>query len=255
MMGTDSAISWCDHTFNPVIGCQHVSPGCYNCYAEDQNNHRKWVAAWGPHGERRRTSATTWAKPMQYQRGAATFLREHGRRQRVFCASLSDWLDNQWEPNDREDLLNLIYDTPDLDWLMLTKRPENYQKLVGQKFFAGTPLPNNVWFGITAENQDNYERRWAIASQIPAAVHFVSYEPAIGPLIPGSDTGKSPDWIICGGESGPHRRYFHIEWAENCWMQCHLNGIAFFFKQDSALRSGQRGRASDELWNTKEFPR
>lgn len=248
-MGTDSAIAWCDHTFNPVIGCQHVSPGCDNCYAEEQNNHRKWVPSWGPQGERRRTSAASWKKPYQYERGAADFKKHYGRRQRVFCASLSDWLDNRWDAKVRADLINLIFETPSLDWLLLTKRPENYRKHIG-----GHPLPRNVWFGITAEDQEHYERRWQIARKIPAAYHFVSYEPALGPVIPGSDTGKMPDWFICGGESGPNRRPFDIRWAENARQHCALNRIAFFFKQDGALRSGERGRASDELWNTKEFP-
>src|SRR5205823_8990977 len=126
----------------------------------------------------------------------------------------------------------LIEDTPELDWLMLTKRPENYEKL------APWPLdriPSNVWLGVTCEDQLHYERRWAILSRarIRATVKFVSYEPALGPLSklqlqPG---GRVPDWIICGGESGTDARRIKPAWVRAVRDECADLDIAFFMKQ------------------------
>jgi protein gp37 len=204
-MAENSKIEWCDPSFNPWIGCQHVSPGCDRCYAERQNAFRKWTAdgAWGPHTERRRTSEGYWKQPFRWAKKA----RESGTRPRVFCASLADWLDNQVPQKWRSDLGRLIEDTPELDWLLLTKRPENYEKFAPWHL---DEIPPNVWLGVTCEDQLHYERRWTILSRarIRASVKFISYEPALGPLttLQLRWGGTVPDWIICGGESGPGAR-------------------------------------------------
>ncbi len=124
-MAENSKIEWTTHTFNPWIGCQKVSPGCDNCYAEAMMDHRYGRVKWGPHGERVRTSAANWGKPMQWDKAA----RARGVRDRVFCASLADWLDNKVPGSWREQLGLLIQATPNLDWLLLTKRIENFDKL------------------------------------------------------------------------------------------------------------------------------
>src|SRR5438309_10820218 len=117
-MAVTSKIEWCDATFNGWIGCQHISPGCDHCYAEAQNAYRRWSAdgTWGPHAERRRTSPANWKNPRTWNADAPRFEREHGRRQRVFSASLSDWLDNRVPKGWRADLCQLIEETPNLDW-------------------------------------------------------------------------------------------------------------------------------------------
>jgi protein gp37 len=122
-MAENSKIEWCDHTFNPWIGCQKVSPGCDHCYAEALMDKRYGRVQWGPHGERVRTSPDNWKMPLRWAKKA------NGDRPRVFCASLADWLDNKAPRSWRDDLAQLIYDTPNLDWLMLTKRIENFDKL------------------------------------------------------------------------------------------------------------------------------
>jgi protein gp37 len=119
MMAENSKIEWCDHTFNPWIGCQKVSPGCDHCYAEAMMDKRYGRVQWGPHGERKRTSEDNWKKPLAWAK------RANGHRPRVFCASLADWLDNRVPLQWRSDLGRLIEATPELDWLLLTKRPEN----------------------------------------------------------------------------------------------------------------------------------
>src|SRR5476651_1545431 len=110
----NSKIGWTDHTFNPWIGCQKVSPGCDHCYAEAQNKFRKWNGGtWGPHAPRKRTSEANWRKPLQWNAAA----KAAGVRAKVFCASLADWLDNKAPREGRADLANLICATPNLDWL------------------------------------------------------------------------------------------------------------------------------------------
>jgi protein gp37 len=99
-------------------------------------------------------------------------------------------------------------------------------------WIAGAP-PDNVWLGTTCEDQAAYDRRWPILRDIPAKVRFISYEPAIGPLrILGEDQhSKMPDWLICGGESGPGYRNMPLEWANDIGWICKANGIPFFMKQ------------------------
>lgn len=222
-MGEASKIEWTDHTFNPWVGCQRVSPGCDHCYAEGWAK-RSGMVQWGPHGERKRTSEANWRKPIKWAKDARNHLPA---RQRVFCASLADVFDNRAEPQWRADLFALIQATPGLDWLLLTKRPENIRKMLPDDWGNGYP---NVWLGTTTEDQPHYDRRWPILRDIPAAVRFISYEPALGSLTTLRCEG-APDWIICGGESGPGRRPFDLQWAYDLQADCALSGIAFFMKQ------------------------
>jgi protein gp37 len=237
-MAENSKIEWTDHTFNPWIGCQKVSPGCDRCYAEAMMDHRYGRVKWGPHGERVRTSEANWRKPFQWNKQA----KAEGRRYRVFCASLADWLDNKVPTPWREDLAVVIEETPHLDWLLLTKRIENFGKLAPWRNGA---LPANVWLGATCEDQHHYDRRWPLLRDAGASVSFISYEPAIGPLCA---WGK-PDWVICGGESGAGAREMDAAWAYNLRDQCKASGISFFMKQ----MTGKAAIPADLL--VREFPR
>ena len=224
-MAENSKIEWTTHTFNPWIGCQKVSAGCDHCYAEMLMDTRYHKVEWGPHGERKRTTAANWKKPLQW----AAVARSTGERSRVFCASLADVFDNRVPVDWRDDLWRLLSATPEMDWLILTKRPENISKMLPQ----GWPY-ENAWLGTTCEDQQNFDRRWPLLRNVPARVRFISYEPAIGPLIlPASDT---PDWIICGGESGPGARYMQPQWAADLKRQCEGRGVAFFMKQMTAKK-------------------
>lgn len=134
-MAESTAISWCDHTFNPWIGCTKVSVGdkgaCEGCYAEVSSPSRALKVLWGDH-PRHRTSASYWNQPLAWDRKAA----RDGVRRFVFCASLADVFDNQVDPEWRRELFDLIRATPNLVWLLLTKRPQNIVKL-----FADTLPP------------------------------------------------------------------------------------------------------------------
>jgi len=227
-MAEKTEIAWCDSTFNPWIGCQKVSAGCDNCYAETLMDKRYHKVEWGPHGERKRTSEANWKQPLRWAKAA----RGTGRRPRVFCASLGDVFDNHVEQSWRIDLFDLIDATEELDWLILTKRPENVAKMLPTNWGDGR---ENVWLGTTCEDQEAYDRRWPILRDIPAAVHFISYEPAIGPLrLPLS--GPYPDWLICGGESGSGYRPMKAVWEQDIRWDCEQAGVAYFFKQFAGKR-------------------
>lgn len=224
-MAERSKIEWTDHTFNPWTGCTKITPGCDNCYAESWSK-RSGHVKWGNH-ERKRTTTDYWKAPIIWNRNADRFEAAHGHRQRVFCASLADVFDNQAEKVWREDLFALIRATPRLDWLLLTKRPSNLAKMLPADWGGGYP---NVWLGLTAEDQKRFDQRWSYLASVPAAVRFVSYEPAIGPLSIFSAEIK-PDWVIVGGESGHGSRPMSPVWVKDIVRECRELGVAPFFKQ------------------------
>lgn len=180
-MSKNTKIEWADHTFNPWEGCQKVGPGCDHCYAETRNARFAGGTAinWGPGAPRRRTSASNWAKPLAWNAAAAAFFAQHGRRQRVFCASLADVFDNAVAREWRQDLANLILQTPNLDWLLLTKRIGNAGAMLGEMFLDGTPP--NVRIGATIANQPEADRDIVklLALGLP---NFLSMEPLLGPV-------------------------------------------------------------------------
>lgn len=225
-MAENSAIEWTDHTFNPWIGCTKVGPGCDHCYAETLSRARLGVA-WGPGQPRRRTK--DWAKPLRWNRQAKAFAEAHGRKQRVFCASLADVFDNEVDPQWRRDLFDLIAATPNLDWLLVTKRIGNVWKMLAE--IGIQHLPVNVWLGITVVNQAEADRDVPKLLDTSAVIRFLSIEPMQGEIILRSEWLEMLDWIICGGESGPGARPMHPEWARLLRNQCDVAGVAYLFKQ------------------------
>lgn len=263
-MAENSAIEWTDHTFNPWEGCQKVGPGCDHCYAETRNARFGGGTApnWGPGAPRRRTSVSNWRKPLAWQKDAVAFRFLHDRRQRVFCASLADVFDNAVDAAWRTDLFELIRATPDLDWLLLTKRIGNVAAMAR----AAGGLPGNVWLGATIVNQEEADRDVPKLLAIDAQVRFLSMEPLLGPVdltevsddstalnpecwgdcacstLYGFDAGcrrhggdgmltRKIDWIIVGGESGPGARPMHPSWARGLREQCAEAGVPMLFKQ------------------------
>lgn len=237
-MAENSKIAWTDNTFNPWIGCSRVSPGCQNCYAENLMDRRYHRVEWGPGKPRTRTK--TWHEPVKWNRQA----EKDGIRKKVFCASLSDWLDDEVPAQWREDLCDLIEATPNLDWLMLTKRPENYTTMV-PPIWLEEPL-KNVWVGFTAENQEWFDKRYPIVAEIPAWLKWCSYEPALGPIdLP---VICHLNWMIIGGESNQMdpARPFDLEWATRMIQQCHRRRIIPFVKQlgSNVIELGEPGKYS-----------
>lgn len=219
-MGKNTNIEWTDYTFNGWEGCTKISPGCAHCYAETRN-HRFGMDNWGKGKPRRRTSAANWKQPLAWNRNyerainclrcpkCETQSQWHAdlqcphigcdgtmvacRRPRVFCASLADWLDDEVPIEWLADLLGLINDTPNLNWLLLTKRPQNWERRIMQAWDTGRSAmdmiarwtrknnpepPNNVWIGTSVEDQTRAERVVELC-KIPARIRFVSAEPML----------------------------------------------------------------------------
>jgi protein gp37 len=249
-MGETTKIEWCDATFNPWVGCQKVSAGCKSCYASVGTTARvsasRGLPLWGGEESTRQiTSLANWRKPIRWNKEAAAA----GASKLVFCASLADVFE------DRDDLLvprarlyALISETPWLTWLLVTKRPQNADRML--RAAAGLPLAltptlgnpwlRNIWLGTTCEDQANADERLPHLIAVPAAVRFVSYEPAIGPVVfrdylaPGDHAfkaGRAIDWVIVGGESGHGARPFSLNWALSTIEQCRWGGAAPFVKQ------------------------
>ena len=241
----DSKIEWTTHTFNPWIGCTKVSAGCDHCYAEELNTRHKW-SGWGPKGKRVRTAANSWARPAVWNRKAV----ETGIRARVFCASLADVFDHEAPAGAREGLFALIRATPMLDWQLLTKRPQNFQKFLPADWGGGY---KNVWLGISAENQKTYDLRWPVLRDTPSQLRFVSYEPALGrlsimePANAKAEWARLPDWVIWGGESGPDARPMEIGWARKITAECVGNLIPVFGKQWGSYKNNPLVRCGGSI--------
>ncbi len=253
-MADTTAIEWADATFNPWMGCEPVGPGCDHCYA------KRWVERFGDDFRRRqRTSAANWRQPLAWDAKHSAFFADHGRRRRVFCASLADVFDNKVPPEWRRDLFDLIELTPNLDWLLLTKRIGNVREMV-RKAKSGDWLAgrSNVWLGATVVNQDEADRDIPKLLAVPARKRFLSIEPMLGSVDLGlqcdnwsddivmdpetgayecckacdyTGVGNDIDWVIAGGESGPHARPMHPDWARGLRDQCEAAGVPFLFKQ------------------------
>lgn len=246
-MGKFSAIEWTDHTFNPWWGCVKVSPGCKHCYAETLSN--RWGHdIWGPNTSRRMFGEIHWNKPRHWNAEA----KKKGLRYKVFCGSMCDVFEIHPDLSDaRLRLWALIEDTPHLDWLLLTKRPENITAMIPAAWHLD-PLPH-VWMGTSVEDQKRADERLPILRNLPARVRWLSAEPLVGPI-----TFRSLhkiDWVIVGGESGPECRPMELGWARDIRRHCHLAEVAFFMKQLGGYPDKGKGLNSFPLdLQVREFP-
>lgn len=256
IVGSITKISWCQHSFNPWVGCTKVSPGCDHCYAETLN-HRWGDDNWGKGKPRRVTSDANWKTPLTWDKQAYKL----GRQDKVFCASLADVMDDEAPVGARERLWELIDNTLNLIWQLLTKRPTRYGSYLPEDGFKH----GNVWLGTSAENQHFYDLRWSVLRVIAHDLNldsFISYEPALGPLTildfaesHANDRFDSvPDWIICGGESGNDRRPMQQTWAEDLQSDCAIAGVAFFMKQFSARTPEEGAKLIPPHLLIREFP-
>lgn len=246
-MAETTAIAWADATFNPWIGCQAISPGCDHCYAEA---YAKRVGR--DFANRTRTSEAYWREPYKWDRRA----RESGKPWRVFCASLADVFDNDVPQEWRLDLWDLIRLTPNLQWMLLTKRIGNARAFLPAEWtMYGSSWPSNLWLGITVVNQEEADRDIPKLLSINARIRFLSIEPQLGRVDLCETFGMwwnstmncwegssdmpfnnrhgqgGIDWVINGGESGHHARQFDLAWARTLRNTCRVAGAAFFMKQ------------------------
>lgn len=272
-MGQVTGIPWCHHTFNGWIGCAKVSSGCENCYAEAEQDHRYHRVRWGKLGTRHITTDANWRQPYKWDREAKAACE----RRRVFAFSLADWLEIRPDLDlPRARLLATISATRNLDWLLLTKRPEDWRTALVRASgaaasgpYPGHPIgvmvsdwldgapPPNVWMGASGEN-----RHWAIERSdrlrnIPAAVRFLSAEPLLydlnggPPYLPLDLSGI--DWLILGGESGEDAkiRACDLRWIRNGIAECRRQGVACYVKQLGSWIETSHHESLDAL---DEFP-
>lgn len=257
-------ISWADATFNPWWGCLEVSPACDGCYARVFAN-RIGLKIWGQAGvtDRRFFADKHWAEPEKWNRDA----EKAGVRKRVFCASMADVFELNPELDvHRDRLWKLIEATPWLEWLLLTKRPQNIVKMVPAHWLV-TP-PDNVRYGTTAENQHYANLRTPTVLAVPHVLKpFLSVEPQLGMVNLMNDAeirlgsvdagnptywlvgracwgepdpvtslrprkiGPSIGWVVAGGESGKDARPTHPDWLRVLRDQCITAGVPFHMKQ------------------------
>lgn len=237
-MGENSKIEWTDHTFNVAWGCEKVSPACDHCYAETWA--KRYGMGWGKDAPRRVMSENHWRAPEKWNTAA----QKAGKVARVFCSSMADvFEDHLTLAAQRGRLWPIIDRTPFLQWLLLTKRPENVRAMVPPPWLK--KWPTNVIFGTTVENQEWAERRLPHLIALGARC-FVSYEPALGPIdltfgVPNPQpiafAGETMpaiagiDWLIAGGESGAGARPMMLSWVRSIRDQCKAAGVSFFLKQ------------------------
>lgn len=307
-MGTTTKIEWAHHTWSPWRGCQHATladgtshPGCDHCYAETMSKRNPTVlGTWGPDGTRVVAAEKSWEQVRRWNAAAA----KAGERRRIFpslCDPFEDWdgqmkcVNGQWavrtrkwgDPigfagctlrggNDalkmadvRRDLFFLSNETPNLDWLLLTKRPQNVRRMTPVDYFDdGEDCDDDderdfCADGDVRERRENVHLLYSASDQATlesgiddllacrdlVATVGLSLEPLLGPVMLspyiGADgqafitQGIDCDWIIVGGESGPHARPCDVEWIRSIVQQCAAAGVPCYVKQlGSVIRGG-----------------
>lgn len=287
-MAENTKIQWATHTFNPWVGCQKISDACKFCYAEAWAKRTGQAGLW--QGERRRTSEANWKSPLKWNKeakeshslyfeGLSKLDAAHPQsitpyeRPRVFCASLADVFEDHRaiDPQWRVDLFSLVNETPSLDWLLLTKRPENCNAMIEDIFremdWFDPPDYSNIWIGTTTENQECAAKRIPELLKVPAKVRFLSVEPMLGQIDlsqwlgdwPEDEdgapyTGNGLQWVIAGGESGGKARYSSLAWFRDLRDQCKRAGVAFFMKQLGEPLARELGLKDKKGGDMEEWP-
>lgn len=260
-MGSETKIQWADATWNPWRGCTKVSPGCKNCYAEARDKRFTGGAHWGVGAPRELAGRNKWREPLRWNAAAGKQTAcgdcdpclggrpdqcavDPIKRPRVFCASLADVFDPEVPAKWRGDMLATIGACPNLNFLLLTKRPERIRQLCAEAFLevpAGNDwvaywlegqIPANVWLGTSAENQEFADKRIPELAKTPARVRFVSFEPLLGPInVERYLDMRMIGWGIIGGESGPNSRTMQTGWAYSLIKQFKDARVPPFMKQ------------------------
>jgi protein gp37 len=222
-MAKDSAIEWCDSTWSPWRGCTKVSDGCAHCYAE-----RRAKRVGEDFGTIVR-SKTTFNDPLKWKTPRVIFV---GHLSDFFHPDVPrEWVFEAWV---------IMLKARDLGhtFLLLTKRPENILNLLPFSWDSHHSRWDHIWLGITAEDQESYDRRILPFLSVPAAHRFVSFEPLLGSIdlrldstIHDAKIGEQLSWVIVGGESGPGCRKMEPAWVMRMQNDCAFHDIPFFFKQ------------------------
>lgn len=240
-MGERSAIEWTEVTWNPTTGCDRISAGCDHCYALTLAKRLKAMgsAKYQVDGNPR-TSGPGFGITI-HESALRQPYRWSGHRV-VFVNSMSDLFHARVPLDYVRRVFNVIADTPQHTYQVLTKRSARVRKLAGN-----LDWPPNLWMGVSVENATQLARVDDLRT-LPAAIRFLSCEPLLGPL---SDLSvQDIDWVITGGESGPNARPIDPEWVREIRDKCTLADVAFFHKQWGGRTPKAGGRILDgQIWN------
>lgn len=216
-MGTKSKIEWTGDTWNPVTGCSKVSPGCQNCYAESM---AKRLQAMQPEGRYRNGFKVTIHDvpsvmniPLRKKTPTVYFVN-----------SMSDLFHGDIPDDTIRHIMQVALLADHHIFQVLTKRPRRMME-----FSRKWPIPNNVWMGVSIEDEKRAQQRIGLLREAWCKTRFVSAEPLLGHIT--TDISKGIDWVIVGGESGPNARPMKYSWATAIRDQCFDNSTPFFFKQ------------------------
>lgn len=226
-MADHSAIEWTEATWNPVTGCDKVSPGCAHCYA--LTFAERWRGIPG-HPYEQGFDLRLWPERLELP-------LKWKRPRRIFVNSMSD-LFHEDIPD--EFIASVFEVMVRADWhifQILTKRPQRMAEMAPRLSW-----PENIWMGVTIEN-NRWVGRADLLREVPSAVRFISAEPLLSALPDLDLTGL--DWLIAGGESGPKNRPPKVEWFIDLRDRCIVQGTAFFFKQWGGRTSKAGGRLLD----------
>ena len=309
-MGARTGIAWTDATWNVLRGCSRISAGCQRCYAERDAGRMSSGAYDGL--VKKMGDEWRWTGEVRFVPELLDVPLRWRRPRRIFVNSMSDMFHEKVERSWLDAIFGVMaraVHERGHSFQVLTKRPERMcdeLKRYAAHYDAGdlsdmlgpddgyTPFDDawfpfkGIWLGVSVEDQATADARIPRLLQTPAAVRFVSYEPALEAVdftrlrndwggsvdmvidalggktvaawcgrrtVPDYDIGVKLDWLILGGESGPGHRPLEIAWVDSVAAQCQAANIPLFVKQDSGYRAGQQGRIPDRLWARKEFPR
>ena len=243
-MGTRSRIEWTEMTWNPVTGCDRVSPGCDHCYALTMARRLKAMGAPGYQNDGNPVTSGPGFQLTMHPELLGQPATWSGSRM-VFVNSMSDLFHAHVSLGFIEDVFDVMRETPQHTYQVLTKRSLRLRRLAEHLVW-----PDNVWIGVSVEST-HYAYRVDHLRNVPAAVRFLSCEPLLGPLDQLNLTGI--DWVIGGGESGPSYRPVDVNWIRGLRDNCLHTGVPFFFKQWGGRTPKQQGRELDgRTWD--EYP-
>lgn len=226
-------IEWTNHTINPVVGCSKASPGCLSCYGERMAwrlkcmGHEKYQAV---------VDANGWTGKIGYD--MSVFEKLPKKPSHIFVCSMGDLFHKDVPFQEILTIFDIMHQCPQHTFMILTKRPQRMLEFCSKYGLmpdrlgltgSGQTWPENVWCGVSAENQERANERIPVLLQIPSPIKFVSIEPMLGPIDLSTQLNYL-DWVIVGGESGSNARPIHPEWVTKIRDDCIEKNVPFFFK-------------------------
>jgi protein gp37 len=236
-MADRSAIEWTEATWNPVTGCDQISPGCAHCYAKTFAE--RWRGVPG-HPYEQGFDLRIWPQRLEQP-------LKWKRPRTIFVNSMSDLFHERIPASFIAEVFAVMVEADQHVFQVLTKRPDRILELA-----SDLPWPSNVWMGVSIENR-RFVHRADLLREVPAAVRFISAEPLLGPL-EGLNL-DAIDWLIAGGESGPGARPVRPEWIRELRDRCRSEDVAFFFKQWGGRTPKAGGRMLDGVEHDELPPR